>query len=149
MKEDVVMKLLRQVKSGEISVEDARVALEGTVLTIEEFDAAVDHGVFNQPESGTVVRASVSPIGDSILIILLSLWGVVWSLYWAGGLAYGLFNGWDQQLLSFNFGMLMLTIIILGMVYLKFVMPDVVIVKHRGNKYITSNDPDGWRQYEV
>ena len=93
MKEDVVMKLLRQVKSGEISVEDARVALEGTVLTIEEFDAAVDHGVFNQPESGTVVRASVSPFGDSILIILLSLWGVVWSLYWAGGLAYGLFNG--------------------------------------------------------
>ena len=149
MKEDVVMKLLRQVKSGEISVEDARVALEGTVLTTEEFDAAVDHGVFNQPESGTVVRASVSPFGDSILIILLSLWGVVWSLYWAGGLAYGLFNGWDQQLLSFNFGMLMLTIIILGMVYLKFVMPDVVIVKHRGNKYITSNDPDGWRQYEV
>ena len=149
MKEDVVMKLLRQVKSGEISVEDARVALEGTVLTIEEFDAAVDHGVFNQPESGTVVRASVSPFGDSILIILLSLWGVVWRLYWAGGLAYGLFNGWDQQLLSFNFGMLMLTIIILGMVYLKFVMPDVVIVKHRGNKYITSNDPDGWRQYEV
>ena len=149
MKEDVVMKLLRQVKSGEISVEDARVALEGTVLTIEEFDAAVDHGVFTQPESGTVVRASVSPFGDSILIILLSLWGVVWSLYWAGGLAYGLFNGWDQQLLSFNFGMLMLTIIILGMVYLKFVMPDVVIVKHRGNKYITSNDPDGWRQYEV
>ena len=149
MKEDVVMKLLRQVKSGEISVEDARVALEGTVLTIEEFDAAVDHGVFNQPESGTVVRASVSPFGDSILIILLSLWGVVWSLYWAGGLAYGLFNGWDQQLLSFNFGMLMLTIIILGMVYLKFVMPDVVIVKHRGSKYITSNDPDGWRQYEV
>ena len=149
MKEDVVMKLLRQVKSGEISVEDARVALEGTVLTIEEFDAAVDHGVCNQPESGTVVRASVSPFGDSVLIILLSLWGVVWSLYWAGGLAYGLFNGWDQQLLSFNFGMLMLTIIILGMVYLKFVMPDVVIVKHRGNKYITSNDPDGWRQYEV
>ena len=149
MKEDVVMKLLRQVKSGEISVEDARVALEGTVLTIEEFDAAVNHGVFNQPESGTVVRASVSPFGDSILIILLSLWGVVWSLYWAGGLAYGLFNGWDQQLLSFNLGMLMLTIMILGMVYLKFVMPDVVIVKHRGNKYITSNDPDGWRQYEV
>ena len=149
MKEDVVTKLLRQVKSGEVSVEDARIALEGTVLTMEEFSDAVDHGVFNQPESGTVVRASVSPFGDSILIILLSLWGVVWSLYWAGGLAYGLFNGWDQQLLSFNFGMLMLTIIILGMVYLKFVMPDVVIVKHRGNKYITSNDPDGWRQYEV
>ena len=149
MKEDVVTKLLRQVKSGDVSVEDARVALEGTVLTMEEFSAAVDHGVFNQPEAGTVVRAAVSPFGDSILILLLSLWGVAWSLYWAGGLAYGLFNGWDQQLRSFNLGMLMLTIMILGMVYLKFVMPDVVIVKHRGNKYITSNDPDGWRQYEV
>ena len=149
MKEDIVMRLLRQVKSGEVSVEDARAALEDTVLTVEEFSAAVDHGVFNEPEMGTVVRASVSPFGDSILILLLSLWGVLWSLYWAGALTYGLFNGWDQQLLSFHMGMLMLTIIILGMVYLKFVMPDVVIVKHRGNKNITSNDPEGWRQYEV
>jgi hypothetical protein len=149
VKEDIVMKLLRQVESGEVSVDDARAALENTVLTVEEFGAAVDHGVFNEPEMGTVVRASVSPFGDSILILLLSLWGVLWSLYWAGAMTYGLFNGWDQQSLSFHMGMLMLTIIILGMVYLKFVMPDVVIVKHRGNKYITSNDPEGWRQYEV
>ena len=149
MKEDVVMKLLRQVQSGEVSVDDARSALDGIELTVEEFGAAVDHGVFNEPDSGTVVRASVSPFGDSILILLLSLWGVLWSLYWAGALIYGLFNGWDQQLLSFHMGMLMLTIIILGMVYLKYVMPDVVIVKHRGSKYITSNDPEGWRQYEV
>ncbi len=144
-----MMKLLRQVKSGEVSVDDARSALDGIELTVEEFSAAVDHGVFNEPDPGTVVRASVSPFGDSILILLLSLWGVLWSLYWAGALTYGLFNGWDQQLLSFHMGMLMLTIIILGMVYLKYVMPDVVIVKHRGSKYITSNDPDGWKQYEV
>jgi len=149
VKEDIVMKLLRQVESGEVSVEDARAALVDSVLTVEEFSVAVDHGVFNEPEMGAVVRASVSPFGDSILILLLSLWGVLWSLYWAGALTYGLFNGWDQQSLSFHMGMLMLTIIILGMVYLKFVMPDVVIVKHRGNKYITSNDPEGWRQYEV
>ena len=149
MKEDVVMKLLRQVQSGEVSVDDARSALDGIELTVEEFSAAVDHGVFNEPDPGTVVRASVSPFGDSVLILLLSLWGVLWSLYWAGALTYGLFNGWDQQLLSFHMGMLMLTIIILGMVYLKYVMPDVVIVKHRGSKYITSNDPGGWRQYEV
>ena len=149
MKEDVVMKLLRQVQSGEISVDDARSALDGIELTVEEFSAAVDHGVFNEPDPGTVVRASVSPFGDSILILLLSLWGVLWSLYWAGALIYGLFNGWDQQLLSFHMGMLMLTIIILGMVYLKYAMPDVVIVKHRGSKYITSNDSEGWRQYEV
>ena len=144
-----MMKLLRQVQSGAVSVDDARSALDGIELTVEEFGAAVDHGVFNEPDSGTVVRASVSPFGDSILILLLSLWGVLWSLYWAGALTYGLFNGWDQQLLSFHMGMLMLTIIILGMVYLKYVMPDVVIVKHRGSKYITSNDPEGWRQYEV
>ena len=118
MKEDVVMKLLRQVQSGEVSVGDARSALDGIELTVEEFSAAVDHGVFNEPDPGTVVRASVSPFGDSILILLLSLWGVLWSLYWAGALIYGLFNGWDQQLLSFHMGMLMLTIIILGMVYL-------------------------------
>ena len=144
-----MMKLLRQVQSGEVSVDDARSALDGIELTVEEFSAAVDHGVFNEPDPGTVVRASVSPFGDSVLILLLSLWGVLWSLYWAGALTYGLFNGWDQQLLSFHMGMLMLTIIILGMVYLKYVMPDVVIVKHRGSKYITSNDPEGWRQYEV
>ena len=144
-----MMKLLRQVQSGEVSVDDARSALDGIELTVEEFSAAVDHGVFNEPEPGTIVRASVSPFGDSILILLLSLWGVLWSLYWAGALTYGVFNGWDQRLLSFHMGMLMLTIIILGMVYLKYVMPDVVIVKHRGSKYITSNDPEGWRQYEV
>ena len=143
------MKLLRQVQSGEVSVADARSALDGIELTVEEFSAAVAHGVFDEPDPGTVVRASVSPFGDSVLILLLSLWGVLWSLYWAGALTYGLFNGWDQQLLSFHMGMLMLTIIILGMVYLKYVMPDVVIVKHRGSKYITSNDPEGWRQYEV
>ena len=71
MKEDVVTKLLRQVKSGEVSVEDARIALEGTVLTMEEFSDAVDHGVFNQPEAGTIMRASISPFGDSILVLLL------------------------------------------------------------------------------
>ena len=86
MKEDIVMKLLRQVESGEVSVEDARTALVDSVLTVEEFSVAVDHGVFNEPEMGTVVRASVSPFGDSILILLLSLWGVLWSLYWAGAL---------------------------------------------------------------
>ena len=144
-----MMKLLRQVQSGEVSVDDARSALDGIELTVEEFGAAVDHGVFIEPDPGTVVRASGSPFGDSILILLLSLWGVLWSLYWAGALTYGLFNGWDQQLLSFHMGMLMLTIIILGMVYLKYVMPDVVIVKHRGSKYITSNAPEGWRLYEV
>ena len=43
MKDDIVMRLLRQVKSGEVSVEDARVALEDATLTEEAFAAAVDH----------------------------------------------------------------------------------------------------------
>ena len=45
--------------------------------------------------------------------------------------------------------MTLLTLIILGIVYLRFVMPDVVVVKHRRNKYITSNDAEAWKQYEV
>ena len=96
MKDDIVMRLLRQVKSGEVSVEDARVALEDVSLTEESFAAAVDHGVFNEVNPGTIVRASLAPSGDSWLIILVGLWGIMWTLYWAGALAYGLFNNWDQ-----------------------------------------------------
>ena len=55
MNEDVVMTLLRQVQSGEVSVEDARTALEGAALTRDQLEAAVDHGVFNEPAPGTVV----------------------------------------------------------------------------------------------
>ena len=142
MKEDIVMDLLRQVQAGEVSVDDARAALEGAALTREQVEAAVDHGVFNEPEPGTVVRASMSPHGDSILILLFALWGVLWTLFWAGALAYGLLKNWDQQLLSFSLGMVMLTLILMGIVYLKYVLPDVVIVKLRGGKYITPNDPD-------
>ena len=66
-----------------------------------------------------------------------------------GNLSYGLYNKWDQQQLSFHLAMTLLTLIILGIVYLRFVMPDVVVVKHRRNKYITSNDTEAWKQYEV
>ena len=99
--------------------------------------------------AGSIVRASVSPSGDSWLIILVGLWGIVWSLYWAGSLSYGLYNKWDQQMLSFFLGMLLLTVIILGMIYMKYVMPDIVIVKSRRNKYITAKDPESWKKYEV
>ena len=149
MKDDTVMRLLRQVKSGKVSVEDARVALEDAALTEEAFEAAVNHGVFNEVKPGTIVRASLAPSGDSWLIIMVGLWGILWTLYWAGSLAYGLYNKWDQQLLAFNLAMTLLTVIILGIVYLKFILPDVVIVKHRRNKYITANDPKGWKDYKV
>jgi hypothetical protein len=149
VKEDVVMRLLREVKSGQVSIEDARRALEDATLSEDSYLAAIDHGVFNEPNPGTIVRASLSPSGDSWLIILVALWGILWTLFWAGSLSYGLFNHWDQQLLSFYMGMTLLTLIIMGIVYLKYVMPDVVIVKHRRNKYITRNDSEAWKKYEV
>tara|TARA_B100000959_G_scaffold172926_1_gene181051 strand:- start:14609 stop:15058 length:450 start_codon:yes stop_codon:yes gene_type:complete len=149
LKDDIVMRLLRQVKSGEVSVDDARKALEEATITEEAYSAAIDHGVFNSPKPGTIVRASLAPSGDSWLIVLVGLWGIFWTLYWAGSLSYGLFNHWDQQLLSFNLGMTLLTLIVMGIVYLKYVLPDVIIVKHRRNKYITRNDPEGWKKYEV
>ena len=77
------------------------------------------------------------------------MWGILWTLYWAGTLSYGLYNHWDQQLLSFFLAMLLLTVIILGMVYMKYVMPDILIVKNRRGKYITPKDPDSWKQYKV
>lgn len=149
MKDDVVMRLLREVKSGQVSIDDARKMLEDVTISEDSYVAAVDHGVFNDPKPGTIVRASISPSGDSWLIIIVGLWGLLWTLYWAGALSYGLFNNWDQQILSFNCGMTLLTVIIMGIVYLKYVLPDVVMVKYRRNKYITQNDPDAWKEYEV
>ncbi len=144
-----MMRLLREVKSGRVSIDDARKMLEDVTISEDSYVAAVDHGVFNDPKPGTIVRASISPSGDSWLIIIVGLWGLLWTLYWAGALSYGLFNNWDQQILSFNCGMTLLTVIIMGIVYLKYVLPDVVMVKYRRNKYITQNDPDAWKEYEV
>ena len=149
MKDDVVMKLLREVSSGKITVEEARDALEGVEISEESYTKAVDHGVFNMPKPGTIIRASISPSGDSWLIILVGLWGILWTLFWSGSLSYGLYNHWDQQILAFNLGMTLLTLIIMGIVYLKYVMPDVVVVKHRRNKYITKNDTEAWKKYEA
>jgi hypothetical protein len=149
MKSDAVTTLLEQVARGEVSVDDARTALEGVELDEATYESAIDHGVFNQVEPGTVVRASLSPGGTSALVILFFIWGFGWTLYWSGSLSYGLFAGWDQQQLSYHMGMIMVTLMMMGMVYLKFVMPDLVIVKHRRNKYIGTKDPDSWYDYEV
>ncbi len=149
MSDDIVMRLLKQVKSGEVSLEDARAVLDGVNLTEEEFVSAVDHGVFNQPEPGSIVRASVSASSDTWLVTIVFVWGVFWTLYWAGALTYGLFKDWDQQLLSFFMAMMFSTLIILGIVYLKWVMADTVIVKHRRNKYIGPKDPESWADYKV
>jgi hypothetical protein len=149
LKDDVVMRLLRDVSLGKVSVEEAREALEGIDISEENYVKAVDHGVFNMPKPGTIVRASISPSGDSWLIILVGLWGIIWTLFWGGSLSYGLYNHWNQQMLAFDLAMTLLTIIIMGIVYLKYVMPDVVVVKHRRNKYITRKDPESWKKYEA
>jgi hypothetical protein len=79
MKDDIVLQLLKQVKSGKVSIEDARSALEGVDLSEENYLSAVDHGVFNEPDAGTIVRSSISPAGDSIVVVLVGLWGVLWT----------------------------------------------------------------------
>ena len=149
MSDDVVMRLLRQVKSGDVSLEDARAALDGVNLTEEEYVTAIDHGVFNMPDPGTIVRSSISPSASSWLVTFVFVWGLFWTIYWAGGLAYGLYNYWDQQLLSFFMAMMLTTLIIMGIVYLKWVMPDTVIVKHRRNKFIGPKDSESWVEYKV
>ena len=149
MSKDMVITLLEQVSRGEVSVGDARAALEGVDLDEETYEAAIEHGVFNYVEPGTVVRASLAPGGASALVVLFFIWGFGWTLYWAGSLIYGLFAGRGQQQLSYHMALTMVTLMLMGMVYLKFVMPDLVIVKHRRNKYISSKDPDSWYQYEV
>ena len=147
MRDDVVMKLLREVKAGKVSVEDARDALSDVELSEDAYQNAVDHGVFNEPEPGTIIRASISPSSDSWLVIIFAMWGILWTLYRLS-LSYGLYNV-ESKRLSFHLAMTLLTVILMGIVYLRFVMPDVIIVKHRRNKYITSNDTDAWKQYEV
>ncbi len=89
MRDDVVMKLLREVKAGKVSVEDARDALSEVELSEDAYQNAVDHGVFNEPEPGTIIRASISPSGESWLVIIFAMWGILWTLYWAGTLSYG------------------------------------------------------------
>ena len=116
MRDDVVLLLLKQVKSGEVSIEDARTALEGVDLSEENYISAIDHGVFNEPTAGTIVRSSISPAGESIMVVLVGIWGVLWTLFWAGSLSYGLYNQWDQQLLSLFLAMTLTTLIIMGII---------------------------------
>ena len=147
--DDHVRRLLEQVASGDVSVEDARSALEGTELDEATYLAAVEHGVFNQAEPGTVVKAALAPSGASGLVILTLVWGIFWVVLWTGGATYGTFKGWDQQYVAYQFAMTLVTLIIMGIVYMRFVMPDIVIVKHRRNKYISPKDPESWQEYKI
>ena len=128
MQKDVISKLLDEVASGKVSVKDARKALEEVELDEETYFRAIDHGVFNPAEAGTIVNASLAPSGGSALAILFFVWGIFWTLFWIGNMLYGLFNGWDQQILSFDFAMAVSTVLMMGIVYMKWLLPDLVII---------------------
>ena len=148
MSEDMVCRLLEEVASGKVSVEDARKALEEVSLSEKEYLSAVDHGVFNKANPGTIVNASLAPSGGSALVIFFFAWGLFWALYWISGMLYGLFAGWEAQQLSFHFAMTLLTLILMGVVYMKWVLPDKIIVKHRRNKHIPEH-PKDWVEYKI
>ena len=149
MKTDQVLTLLRDVKSGAVSIDDARTALERISLSEEQYESAIEHGVFTKPKVGTVVRATISPAAESWLMVLFFIWGIFWTTYWSFTLTYGLLNGWDQQQLAFHLGMTFMTFIMMGIIYLRFVLPDLVVVKHRRNKYIPIKDTDTWKKYDA
>ena len=146
--DDTITKLLRGVAKGNISVEDARKSLEDASLTEEQMDMAIDKGVFNKAELGSIVSAKLAPSGASYLTMFFFIWGIFWSCYWIFSLIYGLANGWDQRQLSFHLAIATTTLILMGLVYLKFILPDTIIVKHAMNKYIPEHQKD-WKEYKV
>ncbi len=148
MARDSISKLLNEVASGKVSVADARKALEGVELDEDTYLAAVDHGVFNPAEPGTIVSASLAPSGGSALVMTFFAWGLLWTLYWASSMLYGLFHHWGQEQLSFHLGMVFLTLVMMGIVYMKWVLPDLIIVKYRRNKYVPEH-PKDWAEYKV
>ena len=83
MAKDTITQLLEKVASGKVSVKDARTALDGASLTEEEMDSAINHGVFNPAEPGTVISASLAPSGKSALTMFFFGWGIFWALFWA------------------------------------------------------------------
>ena len=116
MMDDTITTLLRGVADGSIAVADARTALEGAELTEDEMASAIDHGVFNIAEPGTIVSASLAPSGASYLTMFFLAWGLFWICYWSFSMIYGLAKGWDQQQLSFHLAMTMTTVIMIGII---------------------------------
>ncbi len=144
-----IEELLRGVSSGEVSIEDAKTALADFDLTPELLEKAIEHGVFNEVEAGSIVRASIRSSGATFLVTISFAWGLLWTIFWSFTTAYGLIKGWDQQNLSYQLAMAILTIIIMGIVYMRFIMPDLIIVKHRRNKPLRPKDPTTWKEYRI
>ena len=153
MNNNYLDKLLQDVSLGKISIKDAKKALEGIELEKEQFQRAVEHGVFTKAEPGTVVKATISPSGGSALVTLIFIWGLFWVTYWTGSMVYGLLNGWDQQQLSYHLFISLTTIIIIGIVYQKWVLPDLIVVKHERNKFIPEHSnrkkEKDWYEYKM
>jgi len=146
--DDTITNLLRGVAKGNISVEDARKSLEDASLTEEQMEMAIDKGVFTPADMGSVVSAKLAPSGASYLTMFFFVWGIFWMCYWTFSLIYGLAKDWDQRQLSFHLAMAVTTLILMGLVYLKFILPDTIIVKNAINKYVPEH-PKDWKEYKV
>ena len=147
MMDDTISTLLRGVADGSITVDDARTALQDASLTEEQMQSAIDKGVFNPAEPGSIISATLAPSGASNLTVLFFVWGLFWSFYWSFSMLYGLFNHWDQQQLSFHLAMTLTTLILMGIIYLKYVLPDTIIVKYARNKFVPEHQKD-WQEYK-
>jgi len=145
--DDMITNLLRDVAKGKVTVEDARLALEDATLTEEQLESAIEKGVFEAAEMGTVVSASLAPSGGSYLTIFFFVWGIFWACYWIFSLIYGLAKDWDQRQLAFHLAMAITTLILMGLVYLKYILPDTIIVKNAINKFVPEHQKD-WKEYK-
>ena len=145
--DDMITNLLRDVAKGKVTVEDARLALEDATLTEEQLESAIEKGVFEAAEMGTVVSASLAPSVGSYLTIFFFVWGIFWACYWIFSLIYGLAKDWDQRQLSFHLAMGITTLILMGLVYLKYILPDTIIVKNAINKFVPEHQKD-WKEYK-
>jgi len=145
--DDTITTLLRGVANGSITIDDARTALQDASLTEDQMQSAIDHGVFNPAEPGSIISATLAPSGASNLTMLFFVWGLFWACYWSFSMLYGLFNHWDQQQLSFHLAMTLTTIILMGIIYLKYVLPDTIIVKYARNKFVPEHQKD-WQEYK-
>ena len=148
MMDDTITKLLRGVARGEISVDDARKSLEDASLTEEQMEMAIDKGVFSEADMGSIVSAKLAPSGASYLTMFFFIWGIFWSCYWMFSLIYGLANDWDQRQLAFHLAIGVTTLILMVLVYIRFILPDTIIVKHAINKFIPEHQKD-WKEYKV
>ncbi len=146
--DDTITKLLRGVAKGDISIEDARKSLEDASLTEEEMEMVIDKGVFTTADMGSIVSAKLAPSGASYLTMFFFVWGIFWLCYWTFSLIYGLAKDWDQRQLAFHLAMSVTTLILMGLVYLRFILPDTIVVKNAINKFVPEHEKD-WKEYQV